>query len=78
MFIAIRHVKCPSCGTKYKVEAKNVLILFVMITIGTLSVPYIKSILPNDYSWASYIFVLLIVLIVAPFNQRLEDANDDS
>jgi len=72
MCTAIRNVTCPSCGTKYKVEAKNIIILITLVIIGVFSILYIESLLPININWVSYIIVISAILLIAPFNQRLE------
>ena len=72
MFTAIRNVTCPSCGTKYKVEAKNIMILITLVAIGLFSISYIESLLPIRINWVSYIIVISAIFLIAPFNQRIE------
>ncbi len=72
MFTAVRNVTCPSCQTKYKVEAKNVIILIALIVIGVVSISSLEELLPRNIAWVSYVIVIGIVFILAPFNQRIE------
>ena len=77
LLTTIRTIACPSCGNKYKVEAKSINILITLIAIGILSIQYIDTLIPSTYQWLSFTIVVSVLFLLAPLNQRLELIDSD-
>ena len=72
MCFIIRNITCPSCGAKYRVEAKNKLALVALVLVGVFSIPYVEGLLPANINWFANIIVIGVVVLLVPLNQRLE------
>jgi len=73
MFKAIRLLTCPACKALYKVEAKSNSV-FILTVIGALiAIPYIEDLLPAHLEWTAILLAILLVFLIAPFNQRIEE-----
>ena len=76
MLIAFRKVTCPECGTTYKIEAKNIYALMAVIAVALVLLSYLEDVLAEDLIWMAYIAILGGVVLIVPFNQRLEPENE--
>ena len=72
MCFAIRHVTCPDCNSKYKVEAKGNLMFTVLVASALLIVAFLSKYIPAGYGWLAFVAAIVFVFIIAPFNQKLE------
>ena len=76
MCFALRHVICPECSKKYKVEAKNNLGFGIMVGVAILSIAFLnQQLMPAGYGWVSFIVIIIGVFCIAPFNQKLEECS---
>lgn len=78
MVVTFRNITCPSCGTKYKVDVKSKTASAITVVLGILSIGILHDIYPNTNRWVSIVTVLVIVFLIAPFNQKLIYANKNS
>jgi len=73
MFKAIRLLTCPSCQALYKVEAKSNSVFILTVITALIAIPFIEEVLPAHLEWTAILIAILMVFLIAPFNQRLEE-----
>ena len=72
MLFTVRNIQCPICNTKYKIDARSVLLYFVLVVVGAYTMMHLIHRLPTNFGWLSYIIVIGALFALAPLNQKLK------
>ncbi len=70
--LALRSIKCKKCGVRYNIEIKNIPLFLAVIASAFFIHDYLMGVLDENLGWISFIVILGTVVILMPFNQRLE------
>jgi len=71
LLFAPRHVKCPKCDAKFKVNIHNYYVYAIMLICGSAAFYFTLITFTGTLKILLMIVVLFSTLLLAPFNQRL-------
>ncbi|KAA1153109.1 hypothetical protein [Pseudoalteromonas distincta] len=71
LFFAPRHVKCPKCDAKFKVNIQNYYVYTIMLICGSAAFYFTLISLTGVLKIVAIIAIFFSILLFAPFNQKL-------
>ncbi|ROS05464.1 hypothetical protein EDC56_0994 [Sinobacterium caligoides] len=71
MLTTLLKLTCPLCGSLYRIIPKRRTLHWMMILATISLIMLLQQLLPSSVDWLSYL-TLLCLLLVAPFNQRID------